>query len=109
MIHMTERVVCSASAISRRRGRAVDFGFSEEQDMLREASRRFLDQEMPVAAVRSYLETDGPGYDVDVWRKAATLGWFGLLVPETFGGTAQSIVDAVVVAEELGRAVQPGP
>lgn len=87
----------------------MDFGFSEEQDMLREASRRFLDQEMPVAAVRSYLETDGPGYDADVWRKAATLGWFGLLVPETFGGTAQSIVDAVVVAEELGRAVQPGP
>lgn len=87
----------------------MDFGFSDEQDMLREASRRFLDSEMPVTRVRSMLEDDGPGYDPDCWRKAAALGWFGILVPEQHGGAGQSLVDAVVVAEELGRTVQPGP
>jgi len=87
----------------------MDFGFNDEQDMLREASRRFLEKEAPVSRVRDHIESPGPGYDTDVWKRAAALGWFGLLVPEQHGGTARSIVDAVVVAEELGRTVQPGP
>jgi len=87
----------------------MDFGFNDEQDMLRDATRRFLDSEMPLQRVREYLEAEGPGFDTGVWRKAAELGWFGLLVPEEHGGAGQSIVDAVVVAEELGRTVQPGP
>lgn len=87
----------------------MDFGFSEEQEMLRDATRRFLEKEMPTSRVRDYLEAPGAGFDPAVRARAAALGWFGLLVPEEHGGAGQSIVDAVVVAEELGRGVQPGP
>lgn len=86
----------------------MDFGFSEEQDMLREATRRLLETELPVSRVRE-LADDADGFDRAVWRKGADLGWYAMLVPEEHGGTGGSIVDLVVVAEEMGRVVSPGP
>ena len=44
-----------------------------------------------------------------VWNKMAELGWMGLIVPEAYGGAGLSIVDLVVVLEEMGKVVLPGP
>lgn len=86
----------------------MDFGFNDEQEMLRSATRKFLDNELPISRVRELIESDD-GFDREAYRSGAELGWTSLLVPERYGGAGQSIVDAVVVAEEHGRLVQPGP
>jgi alkylation response protein AidB-like acyl-CoA dehydrogenase len=89
----------------------MDFGFGEDQDLLRATTRRFLTEHQPLAEVRRSIE-EGPLFDADVWRRGAELGWTAMLVPaEHEGGsvTAQPLVDLVVLAEELGRELNPGP
>jgi len=86
----------------------MDFGFSEEQDMLRKSARDFLAKESPITYVRRMMEDD-VGYSEEVWRKMAALGWMGLILPESYGGAGMNMVDLVVVLEEMGRMVMPGP
>jgi alkylation response protein AidB-like acyl-CoA dehydrogenase len=89
----------------------MNFGFDEDQDLLRETTRRFLAERWSLAAVRLHLE-DGELFDQELWRDGATLGWTAMLIPpEHEGGsvTAQPMVDVVVLAEELGRTLNPGP
>ena len=45
----------------------------------------------------------------EFWEKLAAQGWLGLLYPEEFGGSGLGMVDLVVLLEEMGRAVMPGP
>jgi alkylation response protein AidB-like acyl-CoA dehydrogenase len=87
----------------------MDFTFSPEQIALREAVRSFLAAEAPNEYVRRMAEHDDAGITDDVWRKIVDLGWTALLVPESAGGLGLGLVDAVVVQEEMGRAVFPGP
>ena len=54
-------------------------------------------------------EHDDAGITPDVWTRIVDLGWTGVLVPEECGGLGLGIVDAVVVQEEMGRSVFPGP
>jgi alkylation response protein AidB-like acyl-CoA dehydrogenase len=86
----------------------MDFGFSEEQEMLRKAARDFLAKESPMTYVRRMMEDD-VGYSVETWRKMAELGWTGLIYPERYGGSALDLVDLVAILEEMGRVVMPGP
>ncbi|HSP98172.1 MAG TPA: acyl-CoA dehydrogenase family protein [Candidatus Dormibacteraeota bacterium] len=86
----------------------MDFGFSEEQEMLRQSVREFLEAECPMTYVRQMME-DERGFSEDQWRKMAELGWTGLIVPERFGGAGLNMVDMVVVLEEMGKVVFPGP
>jgi alkylation response protein AidB-like acyl-CoA dehydrogenase len=86
----------------------MDFGFSEEQEMLRSSARDFLAKEAPMTWVRKMMEDDR-GYTDDVWKKMAGLGWMGLVLPEQYGGSGLDFVDMIVVLEEMGRAVLPGP
>jgi len=67
--------------------------------MEREASRDFV-----VA-----MQQADSSLAADVWRKAAALGWLGMLVPEEYGGIASSLADTAVLYEELGRGPLPGP
>ena len=87
----------------------MDFTFSPEQVALRDAVLSFLSAEAPNEYVRRMAEHDDAGVTPEVWRKIVDLGWTGLLVPETAGGLGLGMVDAVVVQEEMGRAVFPGP
>src|SRR6476469_5052105 len=87
----------------------MDFVFSPEQLALRDAVRSFLAAEAPNEYVRRMAEHDDTGVTPEVWRKIVDLGWTGLLVPESAGGLGLGLVDAVVVQEEMGRAVFPGP
>jgi len=86
----------------------LDFGFSEEQEMLRDAAKRFLTDNCPTTFVRKMM-ADESAHDPVFWRKLADLGWPGLLIPEALGGQGGSFLDMTVVAEEAGKALIPGP
>ncbi|MGZ6251730.1 MAG: acyl-CoA dehydrogenase family protein [Candidatus Binataceae bacterium] len=86
----------------------MDFGFSEEQEMLRQSARSLLERECPSTHVRQMME-DERGYSPELWRKMADLGWLGLVLPEEHGGAGLNYVDLVVVAEEMGRVLLPSP
>jgi len=86
----------------------MDFGFSEEQGMLRKLAHDFLAKEAPMPTVRRMMEDD-LGYSVETWRKMSELGWMGLIFPQELGGAGLCILDLVVVLEEMGRALMPGP
>jgi len=86
----------------------MNFGFSEEQDLLRSTARKFLENECPSVKVRTLM--DGPeAMDPALWAKLAEQGWLGLISPEEYGGMGLGFVDLVVLMEEMGRAVVPGP
>ncbi len=87
----------------------MDFTFSPEQEALRDSVRTFMTAEAPGDYVRRMAEHDAAGVTPEVWRKIVDLGWTGLLAPESAGGLGLGIVDAVVVQEEMGRALFPGP
>jgi len=84
----------------------MDFGFSEEQELLRSTARDVLTRTCPPGWTRSALE--GGREPEAVWREAAKLGWLGIGVPEEDGGAGGSFIDQVVVLEEMGRALAPG-
>jgi alkylation response protein AidB-like acyl-CoA dehydrogenase len=86
----------------------VDFGFSEEQEMLRQSARALLEKECPSAVVRKLMD-DERGLDPALWKKMAELGWLGMVIPEKYGGGGLSYVDLVLVMEEMGRVVLPSP
>ena len=86
----------------------MDFGFSEEQEMLRDAAKRFLADNCDTKFVRRMM-ADGSAHDPDFWQKLVGLGWPGLLIPEQYGGQAGTFLDMTVIAEEAGKALLPGP
>jgi alkylation response protein AidB-like acyl-CoA dehydrogenase len=86
----------------------LDFGFSEEQEMLRDAAKRFLADNCPTKYVRQMM-ADASGHDPAFWKKLVDLGWPGLLIPENYGGQGGTFLDMTVVAEEAGKALVPGP
>jgi alkylation response protein AidB-like acyl-CoA dehydrogenase len=89
----------------------VDLELSDDQELFRETTARFIEARCPLPEVRR-LADEPIAYDPAVSRDAGDLGWFALFVPEEFGGGSVSgspLRDAVIVAEERGRFVQPGP
>jgi alkylation response protein AidB-like acyl-CoA dehydrogenase len=86
----------------------MNFGFTEEQELLRAEVRKFLDQNCPLAEVRKLAETP-EGFARDFWKRMAELGWVGLTLPEACGGVGLGWEDLVVVLEETGRTLFPSP
>jgi alkylation response protein AidB-like acyl-CoA dehydrogenase len=86
----------------------MNFGFTEEQDLLRAEVRKLLDQRCPLPEVRKLMETDA-GFSPELWKELAELGWLGLLIPEVHGGAGLHWVDFVVLLEETGRTLFPSP
>ncbi|MDZ4277925.1 MAG: acyl-CoA dehydrogenase family protein [Dehalococcoidia bacterium] len=86
----------------------MDLGLSEEQELLKNAARDFLEKECPEQHVRD-MEEDERGYSPELWKKMAELGWQGLIVPEQYGGQNFSFLDLIILIEEFGRALVPGP
>jgi alkylation response protein AidB-like acyl-CoA dehydrogenase len=86
----------------------MDLGLSEEQEMLRNFARDFLEKECPEQHVRD-MEEDEKGYSPDLWKKMAEQGWQGLIVPDTYGGSGMGYMDLIILIEEFGRALVPGP
>jgi alkylation response protein AidB-like acyl-CoA dehydrogenase len=86
----------------------VDIGFTEEQELLRDTARRFLESECDTQFVRKRMAEPAAVTD-EFWQKLAEQGWLGIVYPEEEGGSGLGLVDLVVLMEEMGRAVMPGP
>ena len=86
----------------------MDLGLDEQQEMLKNFARDFLEKECPESLVRD-MEEDDQGYSPDLWKKMAEQGWMGLIIPEDQGGAAMTLCELVVLLEEFGRALVPGP
>jgi alkylation response protein AidB-like acyl-CoA dehydrogenase len=86
----------------------MDFGFSEEQELLRAEVRKFLAEHAPSAELRRIAESPD-GFSRALWKQIAELGWLGLTIPEAHGGAGLGFVDWVVLLEETGRALFPSP
>jgi alkylation response protein AidB-like acyl-CoA dehydrogenase len=86
----------------------MNFGFTEEQELLRDEVRKFLDDTCPMAEVRRIAES-ADGFSPELWKRMAELGWLGLTLPEEYGGAGLGWVDGVVLLEETGRSLTPSP
>lgn len=83
---------------------------TEEQEMLRDSARGFLDEKAPVAALRKLRDDNDPdGFSRDLWKEMAEMGWAGILVDEDHGGADFGFVGAGVLAEEMGRTLTASP
>ena len=89
--------------------RSAEFSFTEEQNDLRSAVRKFCADNFDEATVRRLMEADVP-FDAKVWnRLGAELGVLGLSVPEADGGVGGSLVDQAVAVEQFGATLACGP
>jgi alkylation response protein AidB-like acyl-CoA dehydrogenase len=86
----------------------VDLSYTEEQELFRKSVREFVADRLPPERLAEIADGD-EGWDPALWKEAAELGLAGVAVPEDLGGAGMGIVEESVVAEELGRAVFPGP
>ncbi len=86
----------------------MDLGLDEQQELLKNFARDFLEKECPESLVRE-MEEDEKGYSPELWQKMAKQGWMGLIIPEEYGGTGMNLCELVVLLEEFGRALVPGP
>jgi alkylation response protein AidB-like acyl-CoA dehydrogenase len=89
----------------------MELDLTGEQELLRDTAARFIDAACPLPTVRQLIGSE-TGMPPDYLRDAGGLGWFALLVPEDLGGGTVSgagLSDLAIVAEERGRALQPGP
>jgi alkylation response protein AidB-like acyl-CoA dehydrogenase len=86
----------------------MDIGFSEEQQLLRDTARKFLDAACTTKFVRERMAT-AEAVTPEFWAQLAEQGWLGINFAENDGGSGLGLVDLVVLMEEMGRAVMPGP
>jgi alkylation response protein AidB-like acyl-CoA dehydrogenase len=86
----------------------MDLRFTETQEILKKMARDFLTTECPKTLVRK-LEQSEEGYSPELWKKMAELGWMGLIIPEEYGGMGYTFQDLIVLLEEIGRNILPGP
>ena len=89
----------------------MEFALTDEQAFFAQTTRKFLAAECPITGVRA-LEADPAGFTPAYWQAGAQLGWTSMLVPESEGGgrlSEHGILDLVLIAEEMGRTVAPGP
>src|SRR3954454_2206697 len=83
---------------------------NEEQSMLRDSARGLIGEKAPVSHLRQLRDSkDATAFSRELWRAFAEMGFYGLLVPEAFGGSGLGCVEAGVVMEEIGRNLTPSP
>jgi alkylation response protein AidB-like acyl-CoA dehydrogenase len=96
-----------------------DFGFGEEEQMVRDSARKLLSENAGIEKLRKLVaadhqrayDADPPpaSYDEELWRQMVALGWTSLAVPESAGGAGMKMVAVAALAEEIGRAALPSP
>ncbi|WP_298252831.1 acyl-CoA dehydrogenase family protein [Bradyrhizobium sp.] len=86
----------------------MNFDFSDDQKQLRDTARKFLAEKCPPKAVRGVIDGKSP-YDRELWKGLAEMGFLGVAIPESYGGTGAGHLELCVIAEEMGRALAPVP
>ena len=80
----------------------------EEEQMVKNLAREFLEAECPPSLARE-MEKDNLGYPPELWKKISDLGWFGMSLPESYGGQGLPLSYLGLISEELGRVIAPVP
>ena len=86
----------------------MEFGLSESQEFLKDSARKFFAGECPSAEMRRLMETD-TAYDATLWSKLTDQGYTGIIFPEAYDGVGLGKVELMLLMEEAGRALLPGP
>jgi len=86
----------------------MQFGLSESQEFLKDSARKFFAGECPSAEMRRLMETD-TAYDATLWSKLTDQGYTGIIFSEEYGGVGLGKVELMLLMEESGRALLPGP
>lgn len=93
-----------------------NFGFGEDEAMLRDSARRFFEDNYPADRLHALVAHDSnihrPNdcvWNPDHWQQIVELGWPAVCIPESAGGIGMPLVAAVALAEEAGRAGFPSP
>jgi alkylation response protein AidB-like acyl-CoA dehydrogenase len=81
---------------------------NEEEQMVKNLAREFLEAECPPSLARN-MEKDEKGYPPDLWQKMAGLGWLGMGLPEQYGGQGLPLTYLGLILEEVGRTIAPVP
>src|SRR5919204_529807 len=85
----------------------MDFGFTDEQNAIKETAREMLAKRLPLSAVREAAESRT--YPDALWKEIRDLGWPGIAIDEEHGGQGLGMVELVILSEELGYACAPTP
>ena len=86
----------------------MNFDFSDEQKLLQQTARDYLEANSPLSTCREILEGDQP-YASELWKGAAEMGWQGAVIPEQYGGAEFGHLELAMIAYEVGRALAPIP
>src|SRR3954470_22490677 len=86
----------------------MDLRFTEDQLMLQETVRGFVDRHAPGDQIALWFR-ENTTFQPELYRRAADAGWLGMMLPEEVGGSGAEIRDCAVVFEQLGRGPVPGP
>jgi alkylation response protein AidB-like acyl-CoA dehydrogenase len=86
----------------------MEFGLNESQEFLKDSARKFFAGECPSAEMRRLTETD-TAYDAALWSKLTAQGYTGVIFPEAYGGVGLGKIELMLLMEEAGRALLPGP
>jgi alkylation response protein AidB-like acyl-CoA dehydrogenase len=103
-----EPLVSTKSSQALRLEVPTDFGFTEEHALLRQETRRFLNERLPMGELRKLADA-GIAFDRGLWKEIAELGWVGLVLPESMGGAGLGWLHLAILLEEMGRRLVPGP
>ena len=83
---------------------------SEEQSMLRDAAKSWVQEKSPVTAFRKMRDSGAElGYDAAAWNEMAEMGWAGVIIPEEYGGSNFGYLSLGLGLEELGRTLTASP
>ncbi|WP_405685518.1 acyl-CoA dehydrogenase family protein [Streptomyces sp. NBC_00057] len=86
----------------------MDFQLSDDQRALRAGVRELLAGRFGRDRMRAALD-GGTGIDRALWRELGEAGFFALRLPETEGGVGLGLAESVLLFEEAGRSLLPGP
>ena len=86
----------------------MDLSLSPDQELIRNTAKEFVSQEFSKDTILD-LDLTESGFNKDLWNSVSEIGWLGILIPEQYGGSENSLTDAAVLFEELGKAPVPGP
>lgn len=95
-----------------------NFGFGEDEELLRDLARKFLDEHLPVQKLRDLVSADPESayergernpWDEGLWKQIVEMGWTGLAVPESADGAGFSLAGIAGLVEEVGRHALPSP
>jgi alkylation response protein AidB-like acyl-CoA dehydrogenase len=93
-----------------------NFGFGEDETMLRDSAKKFFTDNCSPDKLHGLVAQDpnihrdiACHWDKSLWKQICELGWTAACVPEAAGGVGMPVVAAVAIAEEAGKVAFPSP